>query len=146
MRAHWRQVRPILWEALANGAVEPNAALPALEGALPGGEALVAFTDHAEPSVRRAALSAALASNHPAVLSDLAELADDADEQVAAAAVATRERLRRDPTATRVRDCSAASASSAAGWEIADEAGSARSTLAWCACCWSMAGARCPRT
>jgi DNA-binding SARP family transcriptional activator len=97
VRAHWRQVRPILWEALANGAVEPNTALPALEGALPGGEALVAFTDHAEPSVRRAALSAALTSNNPAVLSELAELADDADEQVAAAAVATRERLRQTP-------------------------------------------------
>ena len=101
VRAHWRQVRPILWDALANGAVEPTTALPALEGALPEGEALVAVADHPEPSVRRAALSAALAANHPIVLSDLTKLADDSDEQVAAAARTTQERLRQSPPPLR---------------------------------------------
>jgi ATP/maltotriose-dependent transcriptional regulator MalT/DNA-binding SARP family transcriptional activator len=98
-RAHWTQLRPILWQALADRAIELSTALDALERALPRGEALIAFADHPEPSVRRAAVSAALASNHPGVLSDLAKLDDDADEQVAAVAAATRERLRRSPPA-----------------------------------------------
>jgi DNA-binding SARP family transcriptional activator len=75
--------------------------LPAVERALPDGEALVAFTDHPEPSVRRAAVSAALAANHPSVLSQLAELADDPDEQIASAAMVTRERLRHSPPPLR---------------------------------------------
>jgi DNA-binding SARP family transcriptional activator len=101
VRAHWRRLRPVLWEALADGAMEPTTALPALEGALPGGEALVAFMDFPEPSVRRAAVLAALASNHPAVLTELAELADDPDEEVASAARTTRERLRNSPPPLR---------------------------------------------
>jgi ATP/maltotriose-dependent transcriptional regulator MalT/DNA-binding SARP family transcriptional activator len=101
VRAHWRRLRPILWQALADGAIEPSAVLPALERALPGGEALVAFTDHPEPMVRRAALSGALAANHPAVLSRLAELSGDPDEEVASAVAETRERLRRSPPPLR---------------------------------------------
>jgi DNA-binding SARP family transcriptional activator len=94
-RAHWRRLRPILWQALADGAIEPAAVLPALEHVLPRGAALAAFTDHPEPAVRRAALSGALACNHPAALARLAELADDPDEQIASTAVATRARLQR---------------------------------------------------
>ena len=75
--------------------------IPALERAFPGGEALIAFTDHPQPAVRRSALSAALASNHPAMLSRLGELADDPDEQIASLAVATRERLRSSPPPLR---------------------------------------------
>ncbi|MGH2962840.1 MAG: BTAD domain-containing putative transcriptional regulator [Solirubrobacterales bacterium] len=100
-RAHWRQLRPILSQALADGAIDPSAVVPALERAFPGGEALTAFADHALPAVRRSALSTALASNHPAVLARLAELTDDRDEHVATAAVATRERLRHSPPPLR---------------------------------------------
>jgi ATP/maltotriose-dependent transcriptional regulator MalT/DNA-binding SARP family transcriptional activator len=101
MRAHWGQLRPILWQALADGAIEPSTVLPVVERALPGGEALVAFTDHPEPAVRRHAFSGALAANHPAVLSRLAELERDPDEGIASAVAATRERLRRAPPPLR---------------------------------------------
>jgi ATP/maltotriose-dependent transcriptional regulator MalT/DNA-binding SARP family transcriptional activator len=97
VRAHRRTLRPMLWDALADGELDPDTVLPALDRANPGGEALIAFTDHPDAAVRRAALSAALASNHPAVLSRLEELVDDRDDQVASTAVATRERLRRSP-------------------------------------------------
>ncbi|MFL5891592.1 MAG: BTAD domain-containing putative transcriptional regulator [Solirubrobacterales bacterium] len=101
VRAHWRQLRPVLWTALADGAIELATVVPALERALPRGEALIAFTDHPEPAVRQAALSAALASNHPAVLSRLTELAEDPDPQIASGVVATRDRLRRSPPPVR---------------------------------------------
>ncbi len=99
VRAHWRQLKPILWQALADGAIEPGAVVPALEAAFPGGEALIAFADHPQADVRRAVLPAALATQHPAVLSRLAELEEDDDEGVASAARATRERLRQRPPA-----------------------------------------------
>ena len=94
VRAQWPALQPALWHALATGAVAPGAVLPALQTAFPNGEALVEMIDHPEPAVRRAALSTALAANHPAALEQLAELAGDADARVAAAATATRERLR----------------------------------------------------
>jgi DNA-binding SARP family transcriptional activator len=100
-RAHWRQLRPVLWQALADSAMDPETVLPALEGALPAGEALIAFMNHPETAVRRAAVPAALASNHPAVLSQLTELAEDRDADVASAARATLGRLRRAPPPVR---------------------------------------------
>jgi DNA-binding SARP family transcriptional activator len=72
-----------------------------MHDAFPGGEALVAMIDHPEPTVRRAALLAALSAGHPAVLAQLAELGKDEDEQVAAAAAATRDRLRGQPPPLR---------------------------------------------
>ena len=101
VRAQWRQLRQLLWDALADGTIDSSLVLPALEKALPGGEALIAFTDHPDPSVRGAAIPAALAAGHPAALSRLAELMEDQDEDVAAAANATAERLRRDPPPLR---------------------------------------------
>jgi ATP/maltotriose-dependent transcriptional regulator MalT/DNA-binding SARP family transcriptional activator len=100
-RAHWDQLRPVVADALARGDIEPELALPALAAAFPGAEALAAFADHPQPAVRAAALTAALASDHPAVLFRLDELSGDADEQVAAAAVAARERVRADPPPLR---------------------------------------------
>jgi tetratricopeptide (TPR) repeat protein len=89
VRAHWPAIRPVLWHALAEGAITPDAVLPMMQRALPGGEALVAMVDHPDAAVRRAALSVALAAGHPRVLDRLGELAGDSDEQVAAAASAT---------------------------------------------------------
>ncbi len=100
-RAHWRTLRPILWDALAEGELDPDSVLPALDRAFPRGEALITFTDHPHAAVRAAALSAALVSNHPTVLSRLQELVDDPDDQLASTAVATRERLRRSPPPIR---------------------------------------------
>jgi DNA-binding SARP family transcriptional activator len=95
VRAHWPALRPILSHALAEGAIPADAALAAMQRAFPDGHALMAMVDHPDAAVRRAALSVALAADHPAALGRLAELADDADSQVAAAAAATSERLRR---------------------------------------------------
>ncbi len=103
VRAHWPAMRPVLWHALAEGAVTASAVLPAMQRALPGGEALVAMVDHPHAEVRRAALSVALAADHPAVLDRLGALAGDADEQVAAAAAATAARLRDRHAAAALR-------------------------------------------
>jgi DNA-binding SARP family transcriptional activator len=116
VRAHWRQLRPILWQALADGAIDPTTVLRAVDRALPG-DGLVAFVDHPEPAVRRTALPGALATSHPAVLSRLAELADDHDEEVASAAVSTRERLRLAPPPLRFAVLGGFSVTRA-GWEI----------------------------
>jgi DNA-binding SARP family transcriptional activator len=65
-------------------------------------------------------LSAALASNHPAVLSELAELADDSDEQVASAARRTRERVRQSPPPLRFALFGRFGVMRG-GWEIGDQ-------------------------
>ena len=101
VRAHWPALQPALWHALAAGALKPEAVVGPMQRAFPNGEALVAMVDHPDPGVRRDALATALAANHPAVLARLGELGDDADEQVAAAAAATRERLRATPPPLR---------------------------------------------
>ena len=101
VRSHWPALRPVLWRALAEGTMPPEVALPAIRDAFPGGEALLAVLDHPDAAVRRAALLAALSSGHPAVLARLPALADDEDEQVAAAALATQERLRSSPPPLR---------------------------------------------
>jgi DNA-binding SARP family transcriptional activator len=100
-RAHWPRVRPVVWQALADGELAPSIVMPALEGAFAGGAPLIELTDHPQSAVRAAALSAALASSHPAVLDRLEELATDRDRSVAAAAVGASERLRRDPPPLR---------------------------------------------
>jgi DNA-binding SARP family transcriptional activator len=120
VRAHWRTLRPVLWHALETGAVAPEAVLGAMQGAFPGGEALVAMVDHPHATVRRAALGAALAADHPAVLADLAALGKDGDEQVAAAAAAARGRLRADPPPLRF-ELLGGFVVKRAGWEL-DEA------------------------
>jgi DNA-binding SARP family transcriptional activator len=120
VRAHWPAVKPVLWHALAEGGVTPEATLGAMQDAFPGGEALVAMIDHPVPAVRRTALLAALAAAHPAVLAQLADLGKDDDEQVAAAAVATRERLREQPPSLRF-ELLGGFRVRRAGWEL-DEA------------------------
>jgi DNA-binding SARP family transcriptional activator len=101
VRAHWPGLQPALWQALATGAVAAETVLGPMQRAFPNGEALVAMIDHPEAGVRREALATALAANHPAVLARLNELGSDRDEQVAAAAAATSERLRATPPSLR---------------------------------------------
>jgi ATP/maltotriose-dependent transcriptional regulator MalT/DNA-binding SARP family transcriptional activator len=101
VRAHWPALQPALWQALASGALTPENVLGPMQRAFPNGDALVAMVDHPEPGVRRAALATALAASHPAVLARLNELGEDEDAQVAAAAAATRERLRATPPPLR---------------------------------------------
>ena len=119
-RAHWAKLKPVLWQALADKAIDPSLILPSLEATLPGGETLHAFIDHPETAVRRAAVPAALSSNHPDALSQLDRLVDDEDAQVASVAVAAKERLRRSPLPLRF-DVLGRFRVSRAGWEIAEE-------------------------
>ena len=120
VRAHWPAIRPVLWHALAEGAIAPAEVLPALQEAFPGGDALVAMVEHPDPEVRRAALLTALPAGHPAVLARLTELEKDADEQVVAAAAATREHLRTRPAPLRF-ELLGGFRVKRAGWEL-DEA------------------------
>ena len=60
IRAHWPGLRPALWHALAEGALSPDAVLPAMRDAFPGGGALMEMVDHPAPAVRRAALALSL--------------------------------------------------------------------------------------
>jgi len=101
-RAHWAQLKPILSAALDDERIAADEVLPALIAAIPDGEALVEFTGHSDPAVRREALTAALAADHPDVLSELSRLANDSDREVSMAAVAARERLRRAPPRLRL--------------------------------------------
>jgi DNA-binding SARP family transcriptional activator len=120
VRAHWPELEPVLWRGLAEGALDPDRYLPALEGAFPNGEALVAFAEHPSASVRRAALPAALAANHPIVLDQLVQLTEDDDEEVAAAAVRTRDRLAESPPPLRFSVLGRFGVRRG-GWDIADE-------------------------
>jgi DNA-binding SARP family transcriptional activator len=117
LRAHWPAIQPVLWHALAEGALSAEDVLPAMLDAFPGGDALVAMIEHPDPHVRREALRAALSAGHPAVLADLAKLEEDADDQVAAAAAATRESLRSRPPALRF-DLLGGFRVRRAGWEL----------------------------
>lgn len=118
-RAHWARLKPVIWEALADEAVSPETFLSPLERVLPGGGALIEFTDHPNAEVRRAALPAALKSNHPAVLSQLDRLLEDDDDHLASVAAAARERLRESPPALRF-DLLGGFRVTRGDWEIAD--------------------------
>jgi ATP/maltotriose-dependent transcriptional regulator MalT/DNA-binding SARP family transcriptional activator len=100
-RAHWAQLKPVLYGALENETIDPAYVLPALAAVLPGAEALIAFTEHPKPEVRRGALAAALAADHPVALAELPKLLEDSDERVAGAALAAQERLRRSAPSLR---------------------------------------------
>ncbi|MFN8160872.1 MAG: BTAD domain-containing putative transcriptional regulator [Solirubrobacterales bacterium] len=121
VRAHWPSIRPVLWEALAEGLIETAAALPAMQEALPGGEALVEMTDHPEAAVRSAALVAAIGADHPAVLAELPELAESSEEAVARAARVARRRLREDPPPLAM-ELYGGFRVKRAGWEIEESA------------------------
>jgi LuxR family transcriptional regulator, maltose regulon positive regulatory protein len=120
VRAHWTNLRPVLWQALADEAVDPDVFLAPLGEALPNGEALMAFAEHPTASVRRAVLPAALAANHPAVLSQLEDLLTDPDEEVAGVAAATRDRLSHSAPPLRY-SLFGRFYVARAGWEISDE-------------------------
>jgi LuxR family transcriptional regulator, maltose regulon positive regulatory protein len=119
IRAHWPGLRPALWHALAEGALSPDDVLPTMRHVFPGGEALMAMTDHPRPAVRRAALASALAAGHPAALARLGTLAKDGDEQIAAAAAAASERLRAQRPAFRF-ELLGGFRVRRAGWELGD--------------------------
>jgi DNA-binding SARP family transcriptional activator len=78
------------------------------------------FADHPRADVRRTALPAALAADHPDVLSSLEDLVSDPDEEVATAAAATRARLARSAPPLRFKLFGRFRVTRA-GWEIDEE-------------------------
>jgi DNA-binding SARP family transcriptional activator len=97
VRREWPRVERPLWAALEHEALEPAVAVGAVAAALPGGAALGAFTRHPLPAVRRAALMSAVAAANSEGIERLSDFERDPDPEVAAAARAAAERLRRDP-------------------------------------------------
>ena len=97
IRREWTLLEEPLARALEAEALDPDAVVAAIEAAWPGGTALVPFTAHPDPRVRRAAVAPAAMSGHRALVPKLAELTGDPDPEVAAAARAATERLRTHP-------------------------------------------------
>jgi DNA-binding SARP family transcriptional activator len=103
VRREWRLLRTMLWDDLSAGALDPDSVMEAVENALPGGEALLTFTEHPDARVRRAAVAAAASSGHPDLYVRLAESRDDPEPGVAAAARAASDRLRTHPPPLQFR-------------------------------------------
>ena len=97
VRREWRWLEPLLWTALEQKTLPPHEVIGAIEAALPGGAALLPFTRHPLPEVRRAALVSAVASGHPEAPRVVAELERDGNEGVASAARASGRRLASEP-------------------------------------------------
>jgi len=97
LRREGARLEPVVWEALRRRVLEPRAVLAAVEAARPGGEAVLRFTHHPLPEVRRAALAATAVSGHPAAPLRIAELERDPEPAVAAAARASRASLAAEP-------------------------------------------------
>jgi DNA-binding SARP family transcriptional activator len=90
-------LRPLLWTAVELAALDVDELVRAYEQAWPGGGALFEFTGHPLPEMRRAAAASIAMSGRPEVLPRLAELNDDPDPDVAAAAARFQARVSADP-------------------------------------------------
>jgi ATP/maltotriose-dependent transcriptional regulator MalT/DNA-binding SARP family transcriptional activator len=99
VRREWPRLRPLLWDALGDGAVDRESAMEAIQRAWPDGSELAAFMEHPVAAVRRSALLPAASSGHPEALSRLKHLVEDEDRGVRAAAAAAADSLGRDPPA-----------------------------------------------
>ena len=97
VRREWPLLEEPISHALSTGGLDAQSVVGAIEAAWPGGAALLPFTTHPDPGVRRVAVTSAGASGHRDLVPRLAALADDPDPQVSAAAAAARERLRTHP-------------------------------------------------
>ena len=103
IRREWQLLEGPIGKALAAEVLDPDLVVAAIETAWPGGTALVPLTAHPNPRVRRAAVAPAAVSGHRALIPKLAELEDDPDADVAAAARAATERLRGHPPPLVIR-------------------------------------------
>jgi len=97
MRREGRRLEPLVWSALERGLLAPREVVAAIDTATPGGAALLPYTEHPLPEVRREALLAAMGSGHPSAASRVATLTADPDDRVARAATAALRRLAHDP-------------------------------------------------
>jgi ATP/maltotriose-dependent transcriptional regulator MalT/DNA-binding SARP family transcriptional activator len=103
VRREWELLQGPLAKALEAEVLDPDSVVAAIEGAWPGGTALVPLTAHPNPRVRRAAVAPAAVSGHRALIPKLAELEEDPDAEVAATARAATERLRAHPPPLVIR-------------------------------------------
>jgi ATP/maltotriose-dependent transcriptional regulator MalT/DNA-binding SARP family transcriptional activator len=97
MRRERRRLEPLVWSALERGVLSPREVVPAIDAAAPGGGALLRYTEHPVPEVRREALLAAMGSGNPNAPGRAAALEADPDEGVAGTASAALRRLAHDP-------------------------------------------------
>jgi DNA-binding SARP family transcriptional activator len=97
MRREGRRLEPLVWPALERGLLAPREVVAAIDAATPGGAAVLPYTEHPLPEVRREALLAAMGSGHPNAASRVATLTTDSDDRVAQAASSALRRLARDP-------------------------------------------------
>jgi DNA-binding SARP family transcriptional activator len=98
VRTRWPRLRPVLWDAVDKGALEPGAIVEAVRAAVPAGDAMADFLAHPRAEVRRAALGPAAASGHPRAIGQLKALADGGGAE-AGAATRALDRLREGPPA-----------------------------------------------
>lgn len=103
IRREWELLQGPLVKALETEVLDPDSVVAAIEAAWPGGTALVPLTAHPNPRVRRAAVAPAAVAGHRALVPKLAELAEDPDSEVAAAARAATARLRAHPPPLVIR-------------------------------------------
>jgi ATP/maltotriose-dependent transcriptional regulator MalT/DNA-binding SARP family transcriptional activator len=103
IRREWKLLERPLAKALETDVLEPDTVVAAIEAAWPGGMALLPLTAHPNPRVRRAAVAPAAVSGHRVLVPKLAELTEDPDSEVAAAARAATERLRVHPPPLVIR-------------------------------------------
>jgi DNA-binding SARP family transcriptional activator len=97
LRSERERFAPLVWRALEHGVLAPASVIAALDTALPGGAAVLPFTRHPVPEVRRIAVKAAVASGHPGAAARAKELQADPDPGVASAARVGGARLTADP-------------------------------------------------
>jgi DNA-binding SARP family transcriptional activator/tetratricopeptide (TPR) repeat protein len=93
LRREWQRLEAVVWDGLERGVLEPEPAIEAIGRAFPEGVQLVPFLNHPVASVRRAAVSPAVASGDPEALRRLGRLKDDPDRDLADAATRATETL-----------------------------------------------------
>jgi DNA-binding SARP family transcriptional activator len=82
----WDKLRPLVWDAVARGLLEPEPIVASVAAAFPDGRPLVEFLEHPLAAARQAALGPAIRSGHPGAVSRLRQLTRDPDPGLAAAA------------------------------------------------------------
>jgi len=101
VRAEWKRIERLVWEAVAHGRLEPAVVVGAVLEAFQSSDRTLSFLDHPIAAVRRIATTAAAASGHPNAAACLAALERDSVPAVAAAARAGTRRLRTEPPPLR---------------------------------------------
>lgn len=97
LRGEWPRLEPLVWDAVAEGLLDPTEVVEAVGAAFPAGDPLLRLLGHPIAAVRRAAATTAGASGHPDAARALTRLQEDDDPGVAAAARRASQRLLNHP-------------------------------------------------